>query len=114
MTKIYKIINKDEWQQARSLGRYDGSADDRRDGFIHFSTAQQLHATAAKHFAGRNGLVLLQLDAYRLGNALKWEPARDGALFPHLYGPMPANSVCAAWPLPLDQTGMHCFPEELQ
>jgi uncharacterized protein (DUF952 family) len=109
---IYKIIDRDEWDSARACGRYTGSPDDRRDGFIHFSTAAQMKVTAAKHFAGHANLVLLALDADRLGEALKWEPSRGGDLFPHLYGPMPASAVIRAWPLPLGGDGVHVFPED--
>ena len=73
-TLIYKIIDRDEWDSARACGRYTGSPDDRHDGFIHLSTAAQMKVTAAKHFAGRGNLMLLALDAQRLGEALKWEP----------------------------------------
>ena len=110
--RIYKIIDRDEWDAARACGRYTGSADDRRDGFIHFSTAGQMKVTVAKHFAGQQNLVLLALDAGRLGEALKWEPSRGGDLFPHLYGPMPASAVVTSWPLPLGEDGTHMFPED--
>lgn len=99
---------------ARTLGQYFGSDDDARDGFIHFSTAAQARATAAKHFAGQDGLMLLAVDAAALGEQLKWEPSRGGDLFPHLYRPLPASAVEASWPLPLGQDGEHEFPEEMQ
>lgn len=110
--RIYKIIDRDEWDAARACGRYTGSADDRRDGFIHFSTAAQMKVTAAKHFAGQQNLVLLALEAGRLGEALKWEPSRGGDLFPHLYGSMPASAVVKTWPLRLGEDGTHQFPED--
>lgn len=110
--RIYKIIDRDEWDTARACGRYTGSADDRRDGFIHFSTAAQMKVTAAKHFAGQQNLVLLALEAGRLGEALKWEPSRGGDLFPHLYGSMPASAVVKTWPLLLGEDGTHQFPED--
>ena len=110
--RIYKIIDRDEWDAARACGRYTGSADDRRDGFIHFSTAAQMKVTAAKHFAGQQNLVLLALEAGRLGEALKWEPSRGGDLFPHLYGSMPASAVVMTWPLLLGEDGTHQFPED--
>src|SRR5256885_16258242 len=84
--RIYKICSASAWREAERQGVYRGSADDLRDGFIHFSTAQQLAATAARHFAGQKGLFLVAVDADALGEALRWEPARDGALFPHRYG----------------------------
>ena len=110
-TTIYKIISRPDWDFARTLGQYHGSADDERDGFIHFSTAAQVRATARKHFAGRDDLVLLALDTSQLGEALKWEPSRGGELFPHLYAPMPVSAVTDHWKLPLDGTGEHAFPE---
>lgn len=109
---IYKIIARDEWDAARACGRYAGSADDRRDGFIHFSTSAQMGVTAQKHFAGQPDLMLLALDTARLGEALRWEASRGGDLFPHLYGVMPASAVVKAWRLPLGEDDMHIFPED--
>jgi uncharacterized protein (DUF952 family) len=99
---IYKILSTAEWAQARQVGRFDGSAVDRRDGFIHFSAPDQVVATAALHFAGQTDLTLLTVDPERLGAALRWEPSRGGALFPHLYGPLPLDAVAAAHPVPAD------------
>jgi uncharacterized protein (DUF952 family) len=88
-----------------------GSPDDRADGFIHFSTAEQARATAARHFAGETGLTLAAVEAERFGAALKWEPSRGGALFPHLYAALPVDAIL--WTAPLDpgQDGAHVFPE---
>ena len=108
--RIYKIMTADEWAAARAAGVYEGSAHDRRDGFIHFSTAAQAAETAAKHFAGQAGLVVLAVDAAGLGTALKWEPSRGGALFPHLYGARPVSAVVAVDELPLEPSGVHRFP----
>ncbi len=113
MTVIYKIIDRDEWDAARACGRYSGSRDDRRDGFIHFSTAGQVRETAARHFAGEGNLVLLAIDGAALGPALKWEASRQGALFPHLYGLLRLSSVTRSWPLPLNGHGIHEFPDDL-
>ena len=110
--RIYKIMTADEWAAARAAGVYQGSAHDRRDGFIHFSTAAQAAETAAKHFAGQADLVLLAIDAASLGEALKWEPSRSGALFPHLYGPLPVASVIAIDDLSLGEDGSHRFPAD--
>lgn len=107
---IYKIFRRPEWDAFRAAGQTFGAPVDLADGFIHFSTAAQVTETAARHFAGESDLVLVSLDATRLGAALKWEPARGGALFPHLYGPMPLAAVMWAKPLPLDAAGMHEFP----
>ncbi|MGI9511558.1 MAG: DUF952 domain-containing protein [Anderseniella sp.] len=111
MTIIYKIIDRDEWDAARGCGRYTGSDDDRRDGFIHFSTQDQMRETAAKHFAGRGNLILLAIDDASLGSDLKWEASRGGALFPHLYKPLPVSSVVQSWPLLLNEDGVHEFPD---
>ena len=107
---IYKILGEAEWQAAVRVGSYAGSADDARDGFIHFSTAEQVAETAAKHFAGQHDLVLVSADAENLGKRLKWEPSRGGALFPHLYSALELSAVRRAEPLPLDTTGRHAFP----
>jgi uncharacterized protein (DUF952 family) len=86
MPTIYKIGSASLWRAAEKAGVFHGSEDDRRDGFIHFSTADQVEETAAKHFAGQADLLLIAVDSAKLGDALKWEPSRGGALFPHLYG----------------------------
>jgi uncharacterized protein (DUF952 family) len=111
VTTIYKICGRPEWQEAQRDGRYRGSAVDRRDGFIHFSTATQAVETAEKHFAGAKDLMLLAVNADALGVALKWEPSRGGALFPHLYGAMPLAAVRWAKPLPDESGGKRAFPE---
>jgi uncharacterized protein (DUF952 family) len=108
VTTIYKICERPEWQEAQ---RYSGSAVDRRDGFIHFSTATQAVETAEKHFAGQTNLMLIAVDADVLGAALKWEPSRGGALFPHLYGAMPLAAVRWSKPLPDESGGKRAFPE---
>jgi len=113
-TLIYKIATREAWDEARALTRYEGSADDARDGFIHLSTAPQLGATLAKHFAGQEGLVLLAVDADALGDSLKWEPSRGGELFPHLYGPLTLDAVTGMADLPLDAKGRHDAARALQ
>ena len=110
MTPIYKICTASEWSDAERDGVYRGSAVDRKDGFIHFSTAEQAAETAAKWFAGQRDLVLVAVDADTLGEKLKWEPSRGGALFPHLYGELDAMAVLRVDPLPLDASGRHAFP----
>ena len=110
MNPIYKICTGAEWREAERAGVYRGSAADHKDGFIHFSTAEQAAETAAKWFAGQRDLVLLAIDADALGDKLKWEPSRGGALFPHLYGELPLKAVHRVDPLPLDETGRHAFP----
>lgn len=110
MTAIYHICRREEWAAAERLGAYPGSSQDKADGFIHFSTAAQVQASAAKHRAGQTGLLLLEVDAGKLGTALKWEPSRGGQLFPHLYGALPRAAVLAVYDLPLDAGGTHVFP----
>src|SRR3954471_4323397 len=111
MTVIYKICPQSEWREAEHAGIYRGSAVDHRDGFIHFSTAEQAVETASKWFAGQHDLVLVAVDGAALGEALKWEPSRGGALFPHLYGELPLKSVLRVDALPLDTAGRHIFPQ---
>jgi len=107
---IYKICAAAEWAAAERAGFYGGAAVDTRDGFIHFSTAEQVRETAAKHFAGTQDLVLVAVNDRQLGPALKWEVSRGGALFPHLYGPLPLTAVANVAPLPLGADGRHVFP----
>jgi uncharacterized protein (DUF952 family) len=110
MTTIYKICEAPQWAQAEREGEYRGSAVDYADGYIHFSTAAQVAATAAKHFAGMTGLVMVAVAAEDLGAALKWETSRGGALFPHLYGALPITAVRWVKPLRLDDDGRHVLP----
>jgi uncharacterized protein (DUF952 family) len=108
---IYKICPAALWRAAEQVGVFPGSPADRRDGFIHFSTAAQVVETAEKHFSGEGDLVLLAVDAGRLGDRLRWEPSRGGALFPHLYGELPLGTVHRVEALPLGPDGRHVFPE---
>jgi uncharacterized protein (DUF952 family) len=96
---IYKICDAAEWRAVERAGEFTGAPVDLADGYIHFSAADQVEETAAKHFAGQRDLVLVAVAADALGPALKWEPSRGGALFPHLYGK-----------LPLGPEGRHAFP----
>ncbi len=111
MTTIYKICERRSWLAAEAVGEFCGSADDTRDGFIHFSTAGQLAETAAKHFARQSDLLLIAVDAGRLGPQLKWERSRGGALFPHLYGPLRRDAVHWVRPLPDEIAGRRQLPE---
>jgi uncharacterized protein (DUF952 family) len=111
VTTIYKICPRSLWQAAEIEGAFRGSADDIRDGFIHFSTADQLPETAAKHFARQPDLILAAVDAARLGPQLQWEPSRGGALFPHLYGPLPLDAVRWVRPLADEVEGRRPLPE---
>jgi uncharacterized protein (DUF952 family) len=106
---VFKIVATDAWRAAERAGLFEGAAVDRADGYIHFSTAVQAPETAAKWFAGRDGLTLVAVDGDALGSALRWEPSRGGALFPHLYGPLPIRAVVWSRPLPLGLDGHHVF-----
>ena len=110
MTLIYKICPEPLWREAERAGAFAGARVDRRDGFIHFSTAAQLGETAARHFAGQNDLLVVAVDAEALGAELRYEPSRGGDLFPHLYGPLPLSAVRWVKPLPLGADGRHVLP----
>ncbi len=114
MSTIYKICPSDLWREAERAGAFRGSEVDHRDGYIHFSTAEQVAETAAKHFAGQDGLVLVAVDTAALGGALKWEPSRGGALFPHLYGALRLSAVTSVAPLRLGADGRHELPETVR
>lgn len=109
---IFKIFRTDEWQTLRKEGETTGAPIDVQDGYIHFSTATQAAETAAKHFAGQDGLFLVAVETDTLGEALEWEVSRGDALFPHLYRKMTLADVAWAQPLPLED-GVHQFPAGL-
>ena len=109
---IYKIFRSGEWAELQARGETPGAPVDVADGFVHFSTAAQAAETAARHFAGAEGLVLLAVEVAPLGDALKWEPSRGGALFPHLYRPLALSDVLWSAPLPLID-GVHRFPDAM-
>ncbi len=90
---VYKVLRAPQWRAALAQGAVCGSPDDLRDGFIHLSTRDQLAGTLERHFAGEAGLVVLEIAAERLSAGLRWEPSRDGALFPHLYDALPLEAV---------------------
>ncbi|MFN4143821.1 DUF952 domain-containing protein [Aestuariivirga sp.] len=109
MRFLYKILSAAEWREALAKGVFEGSAVDRKDGFIHLSAAHQVRETARRHFAGEADLVLVGFAEADLP-ALKWEPSRGGELFPHVYGPIATRLAVKAEPLPLE-AGAHRFPE---
>jgi uncharacterized protein (DUF952 family) len=113
MTTVYKIVAADLWQAAEDSGVFTGAGIDLNDGFIHLSTGAQARRTAQLYFKGQGNLVLVAVDGARLGAALKYEPSRDGDLFPHLYGPLPLAAVQSVQPLPIDADGNHVFPENV-
>ena len=109
MDLIYKIVPAALWRQAQDRGRFDGAPIDIADGFIHFSLRAQVEETAVKWFSGQDDLLLIAAAANRLGPALRYEPARGGALFPHLYSALPLDAVIFAKRLPLQPDGGHDF-----
>ncbi len=115
-TMIHTLVRAADWRAAEQAGAYAGSADDRRDGFLHFSASDQLRGSAAKHRAGVADLVMVSVEAAALGAALVWEPAAGGSrpgLFPHLYGSLPMAAVRRVVPLPLGPDGLHVFPQDI-
>src|SRR6266404_8047477 len=109
--RIYKICPASAWREAERQGVYRGSADDIRDGFIHFSTVSQVAETARKHFFGQTGLFLIEVDADALGDALRWEPSRNDELFPHLYGDLDLGAVTGVLDMRARSDGTHDIPE---
>ncbi len=107
---IFKVCDQSEWSAARQAGSYGGAPIDLADGYIHFSTAGQLAETLAKHFAGKEDLVLVAVRTEHLGPQLRWEPSRGGALFPHLYENLGMSHVLWEAPLPLEG-GRHVLPD---
>ena len=105
MSKIYKILPKSEWDAARATGVFAGSAVDLADGFIHFSGHDTAQRTAELYFKGQSDLMLLTVEADHLGEALKWEATRGGALFPHLFRALKVDEVTAERALELDADG---------
>ena len=104
--RIYKILPRAEWRAAQATGRFEGSAVDHQDGYIHFSTAAQAQETARRYFAGQPDLVVLEVESDDLGPSLQWEPSRGGDLFPHLYATLAAGDVRAVHEVPLDAGGV--------
>ncbi|MGB0629530.1 MAG: DUF952 domain-containing protein [Alphaproteobacteria bacterium] len=107
---IYHMCPKSGWREAVQTGEYAGTPLDLKDGFIHFSTADQVEQTAALHLSGVAGLVLLKVPVDAVTDALKWEKSCDGALFPHLYRPLKCDEVIDVTELELDDEGRHQFP----
>lgn len=110
-TTIYKIATRTQWAAAEQTGYFTGAPVDLQDGYIHFSTADTVAETAAKHFAGQNDLLLVAVDASALGDALRYEISRGGKAFPHLYANLQLTAVRWVKDLPLNSDGKHQFPE---
>jgi uncharacterized protein (DUF952 family) len=109
-TLLFKVCDRTIWREAERAGVFTLAGADLRDGYIHLSAGDQVAQTAARHFAGQDDLVIVAIEAEALGTALVWEPARGGALFPHLYGPLPLGAVRWVKPLPLGGDGRHHLP----
>lgn len=107
MTEIYKIATAEQWQLAKTTGVFEGAPIDLADGYIHFSTAEQVASTLDKYFAGQRGLLLVAVTAEQFGADLRWEPARGGQLFPHLYAPLPVAAANHVSEIPLGPDGHH-------
>ncbi|HYC74350.1 DUF952 domain-containing protein [Brevundimonas sp.] len=108
---IYKLVDRSEWEAARAAGAYHGSAVDRADGYIHLSSGAQLAETARRHYAGRRGLVLVEVAVTALGEALRWEPSRGGDLFPHVYGPLLLSAARSERALSVRDDGTPVFED---
>jgi uncharacterized protein (DUF952 family) len=113
MTKIYKIVDASSWRLAILKGEFTGAVIDLQDGFIHFSAANQVAETLAKYFLGHADLMLIEVDANLLGDALKWERSRGGDLFPHLYGSLPISAVVEQFNLTLLPDGTQQLPDSI-
>ncbi len=113
MSTIYKVCSASAWREAERQGVYRGSADDLRDGFIHFSTAEQLPETLSRHFSGQGGLFLIAVEIDALGSALRWETSRGGELFPHLYGELDLGAAREVFNLDMRADGSHIIPDSL-
>lgn len=111
---IYKISDQPTWRAAEKAGTFIGSELDIADGFIHFSTAETVEQTAALYYAGVDDLLLIAIDPDKITDALKWEAARTGELFPHLYAPLPISAVLWAQPMPVGDDGKHLFPSRFK
>ena len=107
----FKILTAQQWSDWKDAGVLHGAPIDLQDGFIHLSTTAQVRGTAARHFTGEDGLLLVGVDPQRLGAALRYEPSRGGALFPHLYAPLCLEAVISVKPLPLGTDGLHQFDD---
>ncbi len=107
----YKLVARKEWETAIAEGPYGGSAVDLADGYIHLSGADTLLETARKYYAGQTDLLLLTVDLVSLGDAVVWEPSRGGALFPHIYGSLPASAATSVRSLKVDDTGTLLFDD---
>jgi len=107
---IYKIINKEDLEKAKSIGTYSGSSKDIKDGYIHFSGQEQVNGTLKKHYSGEKNLILLKVATLKLDH-LVWEQSSDGNFFPHLYSPLELINVVEEYEVNLDSEGNHKLPD---
>ena len=107
---IYKIIDKNEWQKVKDEGPYSGSKKDIEDGYIHFSSEEQVKETLKKHYSNQTDLILLKVDTLKLDNLI-WEQASDGNMFPHLYSSLDLTNVVEELEIILDEEGNHNLPD---
>ena len=111
MTSVaYKILTAAQWADWRATGMFAGAPVDLADGFVHLSAAEQVTETADRHFAGQNGLIVVRVDLTALGDAVRWEPSRGGALFPHVHAPLPLAVAMAHTPLARENGGAVILP----
>lgn len=110
-TTVYKVLTGEQWAAFKAAGAFTGAPIDLADGYIHLSTAEQLTETVDKHFAGQDGLWIAAVDLMALGDAVRWEESRGGALFPHVYAVLPLSAVIASIPLARDATGQVVLPD---
>lgn len=108
---IFKILTLEQWESFRAARKFLGAPVDLADGFIHFSTQQQVIETAEKHFGEFDELILAAVVVEPMGEQLKWEPSRGGQLFPHLYGVLHLEHVEQHWHVKKSQNGEHEFPD---
>lgn len=106
----FKILTREQWERFRAEGVFTGAPVDVADGYIHLSARDQVTETVTKHFAGQDDLILAMVDLIALGEAVKWEPSRGGALFPHVYGALPLGAVTTTAKIRLGRDGKHVFP----
>ena len=112
MALIFKILDASLWQIAYAKSVFDGAGIDLKDGYIHFSTRDQLRETARLHFSAQENLMLFAIDETTVAQKIRWEPSRGGKLFPHVYGTIALGDIIWAKPLPWNGTE-HVFPSEI-
>ena len=110
MSKVFKVCEKEEWENVKRNDFFEGSKIDKDDGFIHFSTSEQLKETLEKYFKSQSQLYLLEVNTDNLD--IVWEISRNKQQFPHLYEPLPLSAVAKVYKIFLDTEGNHTIPEQ--